>query len=416
MLRNRRLVHVGVARTMAVATLALTSTLAAAPGFAQSVDIQGTTEVGVPRANFRAGCSMSAEVVATLLEGDEVEVLGGAGDWYRVRHTESGIEGCMHRTVLGPVTPLAEEEIDEPEEREEENREREAEAREAELEAERERREAELEASEEELERRTAQRRRGARQEGRVSGWLELGYGVAALGTESYGWEEFGGPPTADRSGNIVGPGRFNLGHSYDYSEGEAITGGGGVLFGQWGGGILISRQTYEDPADVVWFESDPRFDFPPGLPPIAIQERFPQDLEREETAIHLHGVWAPDLGRRISVRVFAGPTYFRLSHDLVSAVGAQFDGNAWHLAQPGPDTQKASAWGGHVGGDFTYYFTRRFGLGVGALFSSGTVELEDTWAVVEIGKPHELRDVDVGGLQIVAGVRFRLGRQGVNR
>lgn len=226
-------------RAVAVATLALTSTLAAAPGSAQSSDIQGTTEVSVPRANFRADCSMNAEVIATLTEGEEVELLGTAGSWYRVRHTESGIEGCMHHSVLGTVTSLSEEEAEGLEEWEEEAQERGEEAREREQEA----REAEWAA-------------RRARGEKRVTGYLDLnpvGYGTPGEDRLHFDGSLF----SVDGAGRPVAIPNSHFENDFDYSfstREETVVGGHlgtdvtyffSKVFGI-GASVIFSRATEE--------------------------------------------------------------------------------------------------------------------------------------------------------------------------
>lgn len=96
--------------TIVRSTLALCLGLAALPGIAQE---SLTVRVDVARANFRAGCSPDAEVIADLERGEELRLLASEGSWYRVLHVESGIEGCMHRDVLElerPSTEVVDEE------------------------------------------------------------------------------------------------------------------------------------------------------------------------------------------------------------------------------------------------------------------------------------------------------------------
>lgn len=90
--------------TIARSTLALCLGLAALPGIAQE---SLTVRVDVAQANFRAGCSQDADVIADLERGEELRLLASEGPWYRVLHVESGIEGCMHRSVLEVETPSA---------------------------------------------------------------------------------------------------------------------------------------------------------------------------------------------------------------------------------------------------------------------------------------------------------------------
>lgn len=91
--------------TIARSTLALCLGLVALPAVAQE---SLTVRVDVAQANFRAGCSEDADVIADLERGEKLRLLASEGSWYRVLHVESGIEGCMHRDVLELETPSTE--------------------------------------------------------------------------------------------------------------------------------------------------------------------------------------------------------------------------------------------------------------------------------------------------------------------
>lgn len=419
MLRNRRRVHVGVTQAIAVSILALTWTLAATPASAQSVDTRGTTEVSVPRANFRADCSMSAEVVATLTEGEEVEVLGIAGSWYRVRHTESGIEGCMHQTVLGAVTPLSEEEAEELEEWEEEIREREAEAREAELEAERERREealeaererreAELEAREEEAERRAREAEwaaRRARGEKRITGYLDLniGYGIPGEdGLHVEGALFFAtNPPTPIPNSHFV--------DDYEYSGDLSYGVAGGVLValvrgGSVGGGVSLTRTTYS--TDLREEISLPH----PTVPGVIVEDSFTTSApDRTETALHLHAVYAPPTPEQLRVRVFLGPTIFRLELPIAGTISWIFPVNPPRVVIQDVEfgEESETVVGGHVGVDVAYFFSRSVGIGASVNYSRATEEFEFSPLDAPSGE-QIVEEVTLGGLSAALGVRFR--------
>lgn len=397
MLRNRRPVHVRVPRAIAVSTLALSLILAAAPGSAQSVDTRGTAEVSVPRANFRADCSMSAEVVATLTEGEEVEVLGTAGSWYRVRHDESGIEGCMHQTVLGRVTPSSAQESEELEEWEEERREREQEARNAEAEAERERREAELEAREDEADRR-------ARGEKRVTGYLDLNIGYGTPGEDRLNSEGafflFTDPPTP----------LPNSHHEDEYRYGGDLTYGiaGGVLValrrgGSVGGGASLLRSTYTVNLDLEG--SLPHFRLPGIVVGDDIATKGP---DRTETALHIHGVYSPPTPEELRVRIFAGPTVFRIELPIWERLFWEFPVNPPRVEfqRVEFDKREETVVGGHLGADVAYFFSKVFGIGGSALYSRGTEEFEFSPPESPEGKIVE--EVTLGGFSAMLGVRFR--------
>lgn len=396
MLRNRRPVHVRVTRAIAVSIPAFSLMLAAAPGSAQSVDTRGTAEINVPRANFRADCSLSAEVVATLTEGEEVEVLGTAGSWYRVRHAESGIEGCMHQTVLGAVTPLSEEEAEELEEWEEEIREREAEAR-----------EAELEAREEEAERRAREAEwaaRRARGEKRVTGYLDLniGYGTPGedrLRTEGRLISFATDPPTPVPNSRYEDEYEFGGDLTYGVAGGVlvALRAGGSV-----GGGASLTRSTYSTDLDLE--ASRPHFTVPGVIAGDRVTARAP---DRTETALHVHAVYAPPTPEPLRVRVFVGPTVFRIELPVWEVIFWSTFENPPRLqiAEIQYGERKETVVGGHVGADVAYFFSKAFGIGASALYSRATEEFNfastpDVEPIIE--------EVTLGGLSAMLGVRFR--------
>lgn len=375
MLRNRRTVHVRVTRAIAVSTLAFTSTLAAAPGSAQSVDTRGTAEVSVPRANFRADCSMSAEVVATLTEGEEVEVLGTAGSWYRVRHSESGIEGCMHRTVLGTVTMLSEEELSEEE-------------------AERRAREAEWAA-------------RRARGEKRVTGYLDLNVGYGSPGEDRLNTE--GSLFMQDANGNLVTIPNSHFADEYEYGGDLAYGLAGGFLVklyqgGSVGGGASLTRATYS--VDLFSVSSTPH----PIFQQIIVSDDISTDgPDRTETALHLHAVYAPPTPDVWRVRVFIGPTIFRVDLPVSDGFLVRYPTNPPRREVVSVEfgEHEETVVGAHAGADVAYFFSRAFGIGASAIFSRATEEFEFSPPDAPSGE-QIVEEVTLGGLAAMVGVRFR--------
>lgn len=421
MIRNRRPSRTQVIQTIAVLNLAIASGFAAASGSAHSADIQGTAVVSVPSANFRADCSLSAEIVATLTEGDALEVLGSAGNWYRIRHAESGIEGCMHRSVIGAITTSSDEEAEgreewqnEIREREEEARETELEAarerREAELEAERERRETELEAREEEAERRARDAEwaaRRARGEKRVTGYFDLNpVGYGAPGEDSLHVE--GSLFFFDEAGRPVAIPNSHFESDFDYGGDLAYGLAGGFLValyrgGSIGGGASLTRATYA--VDVDYEASEPHF----RVPVIVGDTIAVEAPDRRETALHLHAVYAPPTPEQLRVRLFVGPSAFRIELPVTTGHSLIFLDSppGYEILELGFSTSEETVIGGHLGTDVAYFFSKAFGIGATVIYSRATEEFR--FSPAETTSDDQIvEEITLGGLSAMLGVRFR--------
>jgi len=127
-------------------------------------------------------------------------------------------------------------------------------------------------------------------------------------------------------------------------------------------------------------------------------------DLERSERAIHLQFGYMIPLSDRLSVHVTAGPSFFKLSQDVVSDVtfveGPNFD---TVTATPVVNRRTDSATGGHIGVDvaFKAYESDLWKVGGGMFLRySGTT--------ANITVLENSVESDLGGLQIGFGARVR--------
>lgn len=400
---------VGIARFMRGLILVLAG-LTAVASSAQT-PAEGTAQVNVERANFRATCSLDADIMATLLEGAEVEVLAQEGDWYRVRHFASGVEGCLHNSVLGSVTPVGaepEDDLDEAAAREAAERaaeleaEREAAAREAEVEAERERREAERVAREAQRQQVAQEAERTAPGGDRLAGYLDfnIGYTVPAIDGVSYS-----GPVTRGNPPRVVSGSRADSKYQYDRGLTFGVAGGflralpsgGGI-----GAGVRLTRATYAVDLDLQ--VSQPHR----SIPTVIVADDFATSgPDREETVVHLHVVYAPPLAEPWRVRLFLGPSLFQSELPLWSAVVSRFPVNPPRMAIRRVEfsTQEEDVVGGHVGADLTYFFSDRVGIGASGVYSRATGEV-----TVDLPGPAQslVGDLDLGGVSVTLGLRLR--------
>ena len=124
--------------------------------------------------------------------------------------------------------------------------------------------------------------------------------------------------------------------------------------------------------------------------------------LARREIAIHLQPTWIVPVTDRIDVSVFGGPSFFRVDHDLITAVEfahaypfdtARFTGVATEI-------QSEPAIGFNAGVDVAFHFSANVGVGGIARFSRATVNFTSVDGAVV--------PTDAGGVQIGVGLRLR--------
>ena len=124
--------------------------------------------------------------------------------------------------------------------------------------------------------------------------------------------------------------------------------------------------------------------------------------LRQAEFAVHIPVVWMPTLAGRAKVLLFGGPSVFRVTQDVVSDLSLSETYPYDQVTVTGSTQTELSTtvFGFHAGADVAYMFTPAVGLGGGARYSSGQLELRDDADATSRGRP--------GGLEVSAGVRFR--------
>ena len=111
--------------------------------------------------------------------------------------------------------------------------------------------------------------------------------------------------------------------------------------------------------------------------------------------------------GKKVRVRVFAGPTYFRYSADMVSDINITQSASPYYPANDveitGYDsvTTEGTGWGFHVGGDVSYFFSRVVGVGGFGRYSYGKVTVSEPMSEID-------QEIVVGGFQLGGGLRLR--------
>ena len=227
--------------------------------------------------------------------------------------------------------------------------------------------------------------------------WLDVNVGVAVAVEDSYS-------STATRQINGEAA---TLRADYHLPPGLAFDVGGGVMATRRiGVGATYTASTQKDPADLS-------IDIPhPILRNAKATDTGATDrsLTRSESGLHIHGVYVAQTTRAMQLRVFGGPTLFRVRQDAVQDIryDQQFlpfepvnDVEITHAAIQRIDADDATGWGFHVGADVASFTRHAVGFGVVVRYSRGTVEITDPLS-------SSSADLDVGGFQAGAGVRVR--------
>ena len=126
------------------------------------------------------------------------------------------------------------------------------------------------------------------------------------------------------------------------------------------------------------------------------------RDLTRQERAVHLQLRWFAPLPGPIQLALFAGPSFFSVEQDLVTAVSVTqsfpFDSASFDAAASRRHSKSETGY--HVGADVAVFFSRYVGVGGLVRLSRASVDFtsEDGGRV----------PVDVGGVQVGGGLRVR--------
>lgn len=182
---------------------------------------------------------------------------------------------------------------------------------------------------------------------------------------------------------------------------------GGGYMAGRsvgLGGGI--SRASFEDVAGLSATVPHPTFINAPASG-TGVTDRA---LARTETAIHLFVAAVPLRTSRFEFRLFGGPSFFWFKGEMVSDVAYSqtfsptTPSNAITISGFSSEEVTGRGVGFHLGGDFTYFFTKRLGVNGGLRYSEANVTV-DKEPLSQLSQ-----EIRVGGTLAFLGVRFRFG------
>jgi opacity protein-like surface antigen len=205
-------------------------------------------------------------------------------------------------------------------------------------------------------------------------------------------------------SSDLNQPGSFPL---YEETAVFDVAGdvGGGALF-DVGGGYRVWRRLY---AGVSFSRTSDRSDgsLTGQVPNPLFRNRLRSisgtvsGLKHTENAVHLQAVWRQPINDKIHVAVFAGPTIFSIDQDAVGSFTVNeppgLAGNP-ALAEVTLASASEGTTGFHAGADVSYLVRPRIRAGFMVRYAGGSVDLPIA---------NESTSLDVGGLQVGAGIRY---------
>jgi hypothetical protein len=173
---------------------------------------------------------------------------------------------------------------------------------------------------------------------------------------------------------------------------------GGGPIFDLSGGyrvwsdlGIAVGFSTFSDTHEIAGTASIPHplFTNRPALVDIG-----GASAERTDRNLHVLAVWFVPVTENVDVALSAGPSFTRISQDLITGVNVPA---GTQQASPVMGTESGWATGVNVGADFTYLVTRNYGAGIFLRYNGGSMDLASSETTIK-----------AGGFQIGAGARLR--------
>jgi opacity protein-like surface antigen len=226
--------------------------------------------------------------------------------------------------------------------------------------------------------------------------WVDVNFGVA---------QSSQGVPTTLFTQTVFEE-RASASAVYDKpGSGSNLDFGGGYMFSPvMGVGLSYSGNRYKDPGSVSLTIPDPFFFNAASTGTLLVED----ELERSERAFHMQAmINATPNSERLRVRLFGGPSYFRVQQHLVSDIGFVQDASPFFAANDvtltGYEFKRAdaNAWGFHGGADVGMFFSRMVGVGGTVRYSRANVTLADPLSESNI-------DLKAGGVQVGGGLRFK--------
>lgn len=194
----------------------------------------------------------------------------------------------------------------------------------------------------------------------------------------------------------------------YTLTRAPGIDIGACVRFTHVAVGLSFSHASTQQPATISLSVPNPIVVNRPALASTTTQTA----LTHAETALHVELGYVDDRPHR-TVTVFAGPSFFMTTQDVVGGVSYSeaFNPETFvdvvSITQSQTQTARAHAWGYHIGVDAAYYFTRLVGVGALVRFSRATLQLPNALDAAQNNQA-STSATTVGGFAVGAGIRLR--------
>jgi hypothetical protein len=116
--------------------------------------------------------------------------------------------------------------------------------------------------------------------------------------------------------------------------------------------------------------------------------------LKHKESTINLDLVWSTPINGKMDAALSLGPSFIHVSQEVVTSVNVA--AGTQDVTSPNVEKQSKTAVGFNIGGDLTYLFQPRVGVGVMLRYLYGKTDLTS------------VSGLTLGGFQVGGGVRLR--------
>lgn len=227
------------------------------------------------------------------------------------------------------------------------------------------------------------------------SAWTDRGYATLNLATQTGSTDLNGSTtfPLYEEQARLDTNGSAGNGPMFDFSAGARVWRNVSV-------GIAFHRVASQSDVELSGSIPHPLF----FNRPRTLTQTLP-DFERNENAVHLQFGYMIPVNEKLDVHVYAGPSFFRISQDVLADVVIGETGPPFTnvVTQPVVERQQESPVGGHIGADVSYklYTVGMLKLGAGGFirYAGASTEFEMLDTTI---------DSDVGGFQAGVGLRVR--------
>ena len=227
-------------------------------------------------------------------------------------------------------------------------------------------------------------------------GWIDVNFGTAQSSQEGF-TSAFAVELFSETGALAAAYPKPHRGADFDF--------GGGFMFNPvFGIGLSVSGTAHEDPAGLAVTVPHPFF-FDASS---TASDVTGDVLKRSEGGYHFQLAAVPLRTERLVIRLFGGPSYFRVKQDLVSDISyAQVaplfsrTNDVTVTGWDGSSNVEGTGWGFNAGADLGVYFTRVVGVGAVVRFTQANVDLADPLSETSLA-------MKAGGFQVGGGIRLK--------